>query len=277
MLTYDGVNWAANNSDINITGDVITSGDVTANVVYADFHGPSFGDVFADDSTTKLVDATTQIFNGDVTGNVTGNVVGNVTGTLTGGVIGDANGNHTGTFNGDVNGNITGNIYTDLITPTTQQLIVKNTTPNDNMSVKINSNDDRSILKLTRESASDLTGVDGHYGAILFERTDVNGSLVTSGIFGQENFLLFGNSADGDMTTDDKLFVWRDNKFGIGTAFPTEELEVVGDTKVSGFVQFGSLTTLERDALTAANGMVIYNSTDNKFQGYENGAWVNLV
>jgi hypothetical protein len=23
--------------------------------------------------------------------------------------------------------------------------------------------------------------------------------------------------------------------------------------------------------------MVIYNSTDNKFQGYENGAWVNLV
>jgi hypothetical protein len=277
MLTYDGVNWAANNSDINITGDVITSGDVTANVVYADFHGPSFGDVFADDSTTKLVDATTQIFNGAVTGDVTGNVTGDVTGNVTGNVVGNATGNHTGTFNGDVNGNITGNIYTNLITPTTQQIIVKNDTPNDNMSVKINSNDDRSILKLTRQSTSDLTGVDSQYGAILFERTDVNGSLVTSGIFGQEDFLLFGNSADGDMTTDDKLFVWRDNKFGIGTAFPTEELEVVGDTKISGFVQFGSLTTLERDALTAANGMVIYNSTDNKFQGYENGAWVNLV
>ena len=45
----------------------------------------------------------------------------------------------------------------------------------------------------------------------------------------------------------------------------------------SGYVQFGSVTTTERNALTAANGMVIYNSTDNKFQGYENGAWVNLI
>ena len=38
-----------------------------------------------------------------------------------------------------------------------------------------------------------------------------------------------------------------------------------------------SYTTTQRDALTAANGMVIYNSTDNKFQGYENGAWANLI
>lgn len=45
----------------------------------------------------------------------------------------------------------------------------------------------------------------------------------------------------------------------------------------TGYVQFGSYTTTERDALTAANGMVIYNTTDNKFQGYENGAWANLI
>ena len=36
-----------------------------------------------------------------------------------------------------------------------------------------------------------------------------------------------------------------------------------------------SLTTTERNALTAANGMVIYNSTLSVFQRYENGAWVN--
>ena len=36
-----------------------------------------------------------------------------------------------------------------------------------------------------------------------------------------------------------------------------------------------SLTTTERNALTAANGMMIYNSTLNVFQRYENGAWVN--
>ena len=50
-----------------------------------------------------------------------------------------------------------------------------------------------------------------------------------------------------------------------------------GSISAQSFVQFGSLTTTERNALTAANGMVIYNTTDNKFQGYENGAWVNLV
>ena len=52
---------------------------------------------------------------------------------------------------------------------------------------------------------------------------------------------------------------------------------MLGNAKATGFVQFGSLTTTQRNALTAANGMVIYNTRDNKFQGYENGAWVNLV
>lgn len=36
-------------------------------------------------------------------------------------------------------------------------------------------------------------------------------------------------------------------------------------------------TTSQRNALSAENGFIIYNTTDNKFQGYENGSWVNLV
>jgi len=38
-----------------------------------------------------------------------------------------------------------------------------------------------------------------------------------------------------------------------------------------------NLTTSERDLLTAENGMIIYNTTLNKFQGYENGSWQNLI
>ena len=46
--------------------------------------------------------------------------------------------------------------------------------------------------------------------------------------------------------------------------------------QASNWVQLKGITTTQRNALTAANGMVIYNSTDNKFQGYENGSWANL-
>lgn len=38
------------------------------------------------------------------------------------------------------------------------------------------------------------------------------------------------------------------------------------------------LTTDQRDAIqTPENGQMIYNTTINKFQGYENGAWANLI
>jgi hypothetical protein len=37
------------------------------------------------------------------------------------------------------------------------------------------------------------------------------------------------------------------------------------------------LTTTQRDALTAVNGMIVYNSSTDKFQGYENGSWANLI
>jgi hypothetical protein len=40
--------------------------------------------------------------------------------------------------------------------------------------------------------------------------------------------------------------------------------------------RLASLTTTQRDALTAVNGDMIYNSTTNKLQGYQNGTWINL-
>jgi hypothetical protein len=37
------------------------------------------------------------------------------------------------------------------------------------------------------------------------------------------------------------------------------------------------MTTTERDAMSPINGMIIYNSTDDKFQGYGAGAWGNIA
>ena len=36
------------------------------------------------------------------------------------------------------------------------------------------------------------------------------------------------------------------------------------------------MTTIERDALTAVNGMQIYNTDTDKFQGYAAGSWIDL-
>lgn len=40
--------------------------------------------------------------------------------------------------------------------------------------------------------------------------------------------------------------------------------------------KFQQFTTTQRDALSSANGDVIYNTTTNKFQGYANGSWVDF-
>lgn len=49
-------------------------------------------------------------------------------------------------------------------------------------------------------------------------------------------------------------------------------------TTTTGTLIVANLTTVQRDAIAAPeNGMIIYNTDTNKFQGYENGAWVNLI
>ena len=50
-----------------------------------------------------------------------------------------------------------------------------------------------------------------------------------------------------------------------------------GATVFANAVQLASMTTTQRNSLSAANGMIIYNTTDNKFQGYENGSWADLI
>jgi hypothetical protein len=62
---------------------------------------------------------------------------------------------------------------------------------------------------------------------------------------------------------------------GIGVVPATSaKLELSGTT---GALLITRLTTAERNALTAINGMLIYNTTTAKFQGYEAGAWTNLI
>lgn len=62
---------------------------------------------------------------------------------------------------------------------------------------------------------------------------------------------------------------------GIGTATPTTSA-LLDLTSTTGAMLLPRMTTVQRDALTAANGMVIYNTTTKAVEGYEDGSWVNL-
>ncbi|MCB1771272.1 MAG: hypothetical protein KDJ31_16480, partial [Candidatus Competibacteraceae bacterium] len=59
---------------------------------------------------------------------------------------------------------------------------------------------------------------------------------------------------------------------GIGTATPQATLDISSTDSV--LIPRG--TTAQRPG-TSVNGMIRYNSTNNKFEAYENGAWTNVI
>lgn len=64
--------------------------------------------------------------------------------------------------------------------------------------------------------------------------------------------------------------VWKHNDNGM-------ELNDTGvNLQINGAPILPSYTTAGRDALSAVNGMIIYNTTTNAVNAYENGAWVDL-
>ena len=88
-------------------------------------------------------------------------------------------------------------------------------------------------------------------------------------------------------TTDDVVFndVTVNGAFSSGGVGSSEivsanNLELSAANAVivtSSPLRLASFTTTQRNALAAQNGDMIYNTTDNKLQGYENGAWANLI
>ena len=87
------------------------------------------------------------------------------------------------------------------------------------------------------------------------------------------------NPAPAPRRESDRNIAGQQNQatsFGQLGRFGYVESNIVKSQGATGYVQVNSLTTTERNALTAVNGMVIYNETDSKLQAYVGGAWTNL-
>ena len=93
---------------------------------------------------------------------------------------------------------------------------------------------------------------------------------------------------NSDLTVENDLTVNNDinvkgslNTVGSGTPeiFSDNEIELNAGTRIqaiTGPFQMLTVTTVQRDALTPANGDIVYNTTDNAFQGRANGSWTSL-
>lgn len=93
-------------------------------------------------------------------------------------------------------------------------------------------------------------------------------------------------TVENDLIVDNEIRVARITAEEItsnGTGFS----EIVSETNLdltagnavvvtSSPLRLAQFTTTERDLLTAQNGDLIYNTTVNKIQGYQNGGWINI-
>ena len=294
ILVYTGSNWAAtDNPAVDIRGNIY--GDDSTLLVDA-INGKIVGPV-----ETSTVSATTLTGNltgdtngshtggvvGDVVGNVVGTVTGSLTGTMTGSVFGD---DSSGLLVDGINNKITGaiNAMNESTFDNTINIGTKVSNPAFNYNItSTNGAFPQSTIQI-RNVHNDVTADElglfrsrGTLGA----RTTVQANDVIGG-FGWSAFdgstVLIGanmnsivNSVSSNNLSADLIIRTRNG--AISTYGEAMRIKADKGVTTQGYIQFGSYTTTQRDALTAANGMVIYNSTDNKFQGYENGAWANLI
>lgn len=125
--------------------------------------------------------------------------------------------------------------------------------------LELNGGSETTILKLDGDTAANAVGFNQYNGYNTWRdlTTGTNIQLLFSG--GVVNF---------------------PNNVGVGLsgiAQPSEKLEVNGNVKISGdMLKMSGITTTERNALTAVAGDIIYNTTDNKHQGYNGTIWNDL-
>jgi len=281
--------------DISIRGNVrgIDSTiifDYETNTVNATLAGD--GSAITNISLNQLEDVNTQqSVTGDILANLNGVWVGasfndmidgnsfaaNIVGSDSSVIVDYANARFNGTLNGNVNypsgmtliDHATGIIYPNEIDGGTVEA--------KSNFVFVGTVEKNSIEFELRNTSADLSGSSADRGSIFFSRNDTNGKVYET-IMGAGRGGFYVSMDDGTTTFPQSgtIIFTKEGRLGIGTYTPGHTLDVAGGVAASGYIQFGSYTTTARDALTPANGMVIYNTTANRFQGYQNGSWINL-
>ncbi|MBX3022618.1 MAG: hypothetical protein KF799_13175, partial [Bdellovibrionales bacterium] len=86
--------------------------------------------------------------------------------------------------------------------------------------------------------------------------------------------LRFQTTSLNSTTAVDRVTINNQGHVGIGTTSPAALLDIATNGTVGSAIIVPRDSTANRP-MTAVNGMIRYNSGDNKFEFYQNGAWVN--
>ena len=252
QITASRINASIIADDSTVVFDAI-SGTLAASALVGTFNGNIDGDVtgsvFADNSSL-LVDAVTGSIVGPISTN-TSVVVNGQTGTI-------GNGNpvfRSFGFNDPTIGRNAGS-----------QLLIS-TARNDGVGNPASIVPGDTLVDIVADA---YDGVGYKPAAVIKMGADKYTTISEGIVPGRLIFATYDNTGNFSIPN---IMVWTSTgrlSIGSGDA-PGAKLDVAGE------VLLGRLTEAQRDALTPVNGMILYNTTANKFQGFENGFWVNLI
>jgi hypothetical protein len=316
ILVYNGSNWAAtDNPQLDLRGNIYADDStLLVDAINGQIVGPvntssiiSSGNIVGD-LVGDVTGSVTGSVVGDTTGTHYGDVVGSVTGDLVGSVFADDSTQLLDAITGTVNGRIVSETTITVRNPAAapvNSILIQGLSADGATGPKIRTEAHRSNLDTpdpvvggtTGDAMMDLHGFgwDGTQqtlGGQIKIAVDLD-ETVSNGIV-PGRILLIPQSTSGSVTAAQVLTWNSKGRLGLGINRPDTVLHVVGDAKITtdlavegtatieeldvgSYMMAARNTTAERDALTAMNGMMIYNTDTNKFQGYENGSWVNLV
>jgi len=133
----------------------------------------------------------------------------------------------------------------------------------DGGNVGIGTNDPATKLQVEGGALWVITNIMGGVGCRI-EGNTITGTGVNAPGYNPLHIKTIDNSSDVLLAEDG-------GNVGIGTTSPQGALDVSSTT---GALIVPRMSTAQRNALTAVNGMIIYNTSTNQFNFYENGAWV---
>ena len=287
ILAYNtGTNkWEpASAINVNVTGN-LTGNAAGAHTGTLD--GDVSGSIFGDDSAL-LVDAISSTIPGErISGTANINVIGSVTGNVVGNLTGNASGSHTGTLDGDLSGSVFADDSTLIVDGINKKVFADSVAQTIEVPNLYGSNPERTDgLKIFIPLGSNLDIV-GHNGEPDNTTTTSAGDSVAGitlrGTTASDPKIAVAMFAGWDATADLTTDYPRGNlNFAVGqnAANPgiVATLDYTGNLTANSISPGTYADNAARDAAitTPTAGMMVFNTTGAKFQGYDGTAWVNL-